>query len=91
MKKASYPEGVAHTLRHSFATNSQANGLSIYEANILLRQSSIGMTERYTHLIPDQIDESKVDFLRKADVVYEINDVKYKPSSVVSEFLQEVE
>ncbi len=55
MTKAGFPEGVAHTLRHSFATNSQASGLSIYETNILMRQSSIGMTERYSHLVPDQI------------------------------------
>ena len=64
MTKAGFPEGVAHTLRHSFATNSQASGLSIYETNILMRQSSIGMTERYSHLVPDQIDENKVNFLK---------------------------
>ena len=68
MIKAGYMEGVAHTLRHSFATNSQANGLSIYEANILMRQSSIGMTERYSHLVPDQIDENKVNFLKPKEL-----------------------
>ena len=91
MKKAGFPEGVAHSLRHSFATNSQANGLSIYETNILLRQSSIGMTERYSHLVPNQIDEKKVDFLRKEEPTYQINNKKYKPNPFVPDFFQAVE
>ncbi len=91
MKKAGFPEGVAHTLRHSFATNVQANDrLTIYEANMLLRQSSIGMTERYTHLIPDQIDERKVDFLRKEEPTYQINNKEYKPNPFVPDFFQEI-
>jgi integrase len=91
MKKAGFPDGVAHTLRHSFATNAQANGLSIYEANILLRQSSIGMTERYSHLVPNQIDERKVDFLRKEDSTYEINNKRFKPNPIAPNIFQTIE
>ena len=91
MKKAGFPEGVAHTLRHSFATNAQANGLTIYEANLLLRQSSIGMTERYSHLVPDQIDERKVDFLRKEEPSYEINNKRFKPNPIAPNILQPIE
>jgi integrase len=76
MKKAGFPEGVTHTLRHSFATNSQANGLTMYEAKILLRQSSIGMTERYSHLVPNQIDENKVDFLKPKESIIMIDGEK---------------
>ena len=90
MKKAGFPEGVAHSLRHSFATNSQANGLSIYETNVLLRQSSIGMTERYSHLVPNQIDEKKVDFLRKEEHTYQINNKEYKPNPFVPDFFQAI-
>ncbi|MHA2028922.1 MAG: tyrosine-type recombinase/integrase, partial [Candidatus Kariarchaeaceae archaeon] len=90
MSKAGFPEGATHTLRHSFATNAQANGLSIYEANLLLRQSSIRMTERYTHLIPDQIDERKVDFLRRKEPTYDINNKKYKPNSIAPNIFQPV-
>ncbi len=90
MNRAGFPEGSAHTLRHSFATNAQANGLSIYEANLLLRQSSIRMTERYTHLIPDQIDERKVDFLRQKEPTYDINDKQYKPNSIAPNIFQPV-
>ncbi|MCK4560488.1 MAG: site-specific integrase [Calditrichia bacterium] len=91
MKKAGFPEGAAHTLRHSFATNAQANGLTIYEANLLLRQSSIRMTERYTHLIPDQIDERKVDFLRREEPTYDINNEKYMPYPFAPNIFQSVE
>jgi integrase len=88
MSKAGFPKGSAHTLRHSFATNAQANGLSIYEANLLLRQSSIRMTERYSHLVPDQIDERKVDFLRQKNSTYDINDKKYKPNPFAPNIFQ---
>jgi len=59
-----------------------------YMMNKYKKQSSIGMTEYYTHLIPDQIDERKVDFLEKADVIYKINNIKYKPNSVAPNILQ---
>jgi integrase len=90
MSKAGFPEGSAHTLRHSFATNAQANGLSIYEANLLLRQSSIRMTERYSHLVPDQIDERKVDFLREKESTYDINNKKYNPNPIAPNIFQPV-
>ena len=64
MKETGFDGGSAHILRHSFATLSQANGLTSTEAKVLLRQSSTAMTDRYTHLIPDQIDEKKVNFLK---------------------------
>ncbi len=93
MKKAGFPEGVAHTLRHSFATNAQAqdDGLTIYEVNLLLRQSSIRMTERYSHLVPNQIDERKVDFLREEDSTFEINNKRFKPNPIAPNVLQPIE
>ena len=88
MKKAGFSEGVAHTLRHSFATNSQANGLTIYEANLLLRQSSIKMTERYSHLIPDSIDERKVDFLNPYNQVIQLNGINHQLKPMTNIFEQ---
>ena len=91
MKKAGFHEGVTHTFRHSFATNIQANGCTIYEANLLLRQSSIKMTERYSHLVPNQIDEEKVNFLKKKETTISLNNKKYRLNSLSSNIWQPIE
>ena len=45
-------------LRHSFASNFVMRGGSIYKLQRLLGHRSIQMTERYSHLSPDHLDDA---------------------------------
>jgi integrase len=59
-----YKKGMgAHTFRHSFTTLALENGMSTEEVSIILRHSSLKMTERYTHLIPNEETGKKADFI----------------------------
>lgn len=48
----------AHVLRHSFATNMLKEGADLMSVKELLGHSSLGTTERYTHLTPKEILEN---------------------------------
>jgi hypothetical protein len=48
------------------------------------------MTERYSHLVPDQIDERKVDFLRKKEQTFDFNNKKYMPHPIAPNIFQPV-
>lgn len=48
----------AHVLRHSFATNMLKSGADLMSVKELLGHSSLGTTERYTHLTPKEILEN---------------------------------
>lgn len=47
-----------HDLRHSFASNFVMRGGEIYKLQRLLGHTSIQMTERYSHLSPDHLQEA---------------------------------
>lgn len=47
-----------HDLRHSFASNFVMRGGQIYKLQRLLGHSSIQMTERYSHLSPDHLQDA---------------------------------
>ena len=64
---------------------------TIYEVNLLLRQSSIGMTERYSHLVPDQIDERKVDFLREEEPAFRVNNKRFKLNPIAPNIFKPIE
>ncbi len=49
------------------------------------------MTERYSHLVPNQIDERKVNFLRREEPVLEINNKKFKRNSLAPNIFQVAE
>jgi hypothetical protein len=46
------------------------------------------MTERYSHLVPDQIDERKVDFLRQDKQTFDISNKKYNPNPFAPNIFQ---
>ena len=45
---------VFHTLRHTFCSWLAMQGTPLYTIQKLARHKSIAMTERYSHLLPDQ-------------------------------------
>jgi len=55
-----------HDLRHTFASILINNGASIYEVQKLLGHSSVNVTQRYAHLLPNKLCET-------ADLISRIN------------------
>lgn len=51
-----------HDLRHTFASNFLKNGGKLYDLQKTLGHSTIQVTERYAHLVPDQL-RGKTDVL----------------------------
>jgi len=45
-----------HRFRHSFASNLAINGCGLMQLMKLMRHSSITMTQRYVHLMPDDLE-----------------------------------
>jgi len=62
IRKVSEEAGVKpirfHDLRHSFASNFMMRGGQIYKLQRLLGHTSIQMTERYSHLSPDHLNDA---------------------------------
>lgn len=55
--KAELPDVRFHDLRHTFASMLINEGVSLYEVQRLLGHHHITMTERYSHLLPDTLQE----------------------------------
>ncbi len=55
-----------HDLRHTFASILINNGATIYEVQRLLGHSSVNVTQRYAHLLPNKLRET-------ADLISRIN------------------
>ncbi len=55
-----------HDLRHTFASILINNGATIYEVQRLLGHSSVNVTQRYAHLLPNKLCET-------ADLISKIN------------------
>jgi len=49
---------VFHTLRHTFCSWLAMQGTPLYTIQKLARHKTIAMTERYSHLLPDQKQEA---------------------------------
>jgi site-specific recombinase XerD len=47
-----------HDLRHSFATFAVMSGASLYDVQKLLGHSDIGMTQRYAHMVDDNLQRA---------------------------------
>lgn len=47
-----------HTLRHTFASQLVAHGVSLRAVQLLLGHSSVVVTERYAHLAPSRLQEA---------------------------------
>lgn len=47
-----------HDLRHSFATLAVMSGASLYDVQKLLGHSDIGMTQRYAHMVDDNLQRA---------------------------------
>ena len=68
-KKAGIGEHLTlHSLRHTSATELLRSGVSIYTVQKLLGHSSISVTERYLHAIPDDLREAAEVLSRKAEI-----------------------
>lgn len=52
---AGLPDVRIHDLRHTFASLLINNGVSLYEVQELLGHSSVAMTQRYAHLLPNKL------------------------------------
>lgn len=52
---AGLPDVRIHDLRHTFASLLINNGVSLYEVQELLGHSSVSMTQRYAHLLPNKL------------------------------------
>jgi integrase len=55
--EAELPDVRFHDLRHTFASMLINEGVSLYEVQRLLGHHHITMTERYSHLLPDTLQE----------------------------------
>ena len=53
-------EFVIHSLRHTFASRLAQAGYDLYKISILLGHSSIMMTQKYAHLIPENVQGAAV-------------------------------
>jgi len=57
-----------HSLRHTSATELLRSGVSIYTVQKLLGHSSISVTERYLHAIPEDLREAAEVLSKKAQI-----------------------
>lgn len=63
MIRAGFPKAYPHSLRHSFTTDLLRKGASLSHVQRLLGHSNIAVTQRYEHLITDDIQKAHAKFL----------------------------
>lgn len=52
-----------HTLRYTFASKLIKNGMSLLQMSVVLGHSDPKMTQRYSHLAPNDVSRIAVDVL----------------------------
>lgn len=65
MVRAGYPKAYPHSLRHTFTTTMLRNGATLSHVQRLLGHSSITTTQRYEHLVTDDIKRAHSKFLTR--------------------------
>lgn len=63
MVEAGYPNAYPHSLRHTFTTTMLRNGASLSHVQRLLGHSNISTTQRYEHLVTDDIRKAHSKYL----------------------------
>lgn len=63
MVDAGYPNAYPHSLRHTFTTTMLRNGATLSHVQRLLGHSNISTTQRYEHLVTDDIKKAHAKFL----------------------------
>lgn len=63
MKAAGYPEAYPHSLRHGFATTLIREGANISQVQRLLGHTHISTTQRYEHLVTEDLAAAHTKFL----------------------------
>lgn len=63
MVDAGYPNAYPHSLRHTFTTTMLRNGATLSHVQRLLGHSNISTTQRYEHLVTDDIHRAHRKFL----------------------------
>lgn len=65
MTSAGYPNAYPHSLRHTFTTTMLRNGATLSHVQRLLGHSNISTTQRYEHLVTDDIKKAHIKFLSR--------------------------
>lgn len=65
MVDAGYPNAYPHSLRHTFTTTMLRNGATLSHVQRLLGHSNISTTQRYEHLVTDDIKKAHSRYLVK--------------------------
>jgi len=65
MVDAGYPNAYPHSLRHTFTTTLLRNGATLSHVQRLLGHSNISTTQRYEHLVTDDIKRAHQKYLRE--------------------------
>lgn len=65
MVDAGYPNAYPHSLRHTFTTTMLRNGATLSHVQRLLGHSNISTTQRYEHLVTDDIHRAHTKYLVK--------------------------
>lgn len=63
MVEAGYPNAYPHSLRHTFTTTMLRNGATLSHVQRLLGHSNISTTQRYEHLVTDDIRRAHSKYL----------------------------
>lgn len=63
MVEAGYPNAYPHSLRHTFTTTMLRNGATLSHVQRLLGHSNISTTQRYEHLVTDDIKRAHSKYL----------------------------
>lgn len=66
MVDAGYPNAYPHSLRHTFTTTMLRNGATLSHVQRLLGHSNISTTQRYEHLVTDDIRRAHAKYLVEA-------------------------
>lgn len=63
MKQAGYPQAYPHSLRHGFTTTMIRQGANLSQVQRLLGHSNITTTQRYEHLVTDDLADAHREYL----------------------------